>query len=925
VTDLAWSFLGLGNGATFAALGLAIVLVYRSSGVINFATGAQALYAGYTYAFLRQGKLFTFIPFLDTTIDLGRTFSPAEALVLTLLISGLVGALLYVLVFRPLRHAPQLAKAVASLGVLVILQTAMSSRMGTQPVSVSAIYPTDTWSWQGVNIPSDRVYFAITILALTLAITALYRWTRFGLDTRAVAESEAGAYVSGISPDRIALLNWILAGAVAGAAGILIAPLQPLVPNTYTLYVVPALAAAIVGRFQYLIPTVVAGLGIGMIQAWLIYLSGKYSWMPQSGVGEIVPLVVMLVALLVTGRGAAIPERGAILRAHLGRAPRARSYTVPIISGFLIGSVALLVTDRGARIAVIVTFIYAILALSLVVVTGYAGQVSLAQLALAGVGAFMVSYLSFDWGVPFPFAPLIAALAAAVVGVVIGLPALRLRGLTLGVVTLALSAGIETIWFRNTGMFGIHPIQSFGNTVKQPKLFGWDLGIGVGQAFPRREFGFLCLILLVLVAFGVTWLRKSAFGSAMLAVRANERSAAGIGVNVVFVKVLSFAIASFIAGLAGCLLAYRQSIVTWESFAAILGLTIVSTAYLAGITSVFGGVQAGIIATGGITFYLVDKWFNVGGDTFIIVSGILLILTLMRNPEGIAAGGHELADKFAQWRARRRAAAMPVEDLGEIGAAAPVTVTRTPPPADAPIVLEVDALTVQYGGVVAVSDTALRVPAGGIVGLIGPNGAGKTSAIDAITGFAKASGTVSLDGTRIDGLPTHQRVRRGLARTFQQLELYDDLSVEENVSAAAFGVRGSARGGAVQRALDLVGIADLRAREAGDLSQGQRQLVSIARACAADPKVILLDEPAAGLDTTESKWLGDRIRNISAQGTGILLVDHDVALVLDICDYIYVLDFGEVIAEGDSAHIRANRAVADAYLGHAHEATTVTA
>src|SRR5262249_54360534 len=154
---------------------------------------------------------------------------------------------------------------------------------------------------------------------------------------------------------------------------------------------------------------------------------------------------------------------------------------------------ALMVFDGRARIAVIVTFIYAILALSLVVVTGYAGQVSLAQLALAGVGAFMVSYLSFDWGVPFPFAPLIAAATAALVGVVVGLPALRLRGLTLGVVTLALSAGIETLWFRNTSMFGIHPIQSFGNSVKQPKLFGWNLGIGVGAAFPRREFGFLCL------------------------------------------------------------------------------------------------------------------------------------------------------------------------------------------------------------------------------------------------------------------------------------------------------------------------------------------------------------------------------------------------------------------------------------------------
>ncbi len=253
-------------------------------------------------------------------------------------------------------------------------------------------------------------------------------------------------------------------------------------------------------------------------------------------------------------------------------------------------------------------------------------------------------------------------------------------------------------------------------------------------------------------------------------------------------------------------------------------------------------------------------------------------------------------------------------------AAAPTRSPRTPPPADAPVVLEVNGLTVRYGGVVAVSDVSLRVPAGGIVGLIGPNGAGKTSAIDAITGFAKAEGTITLQGEDIQKLKTHQRVRRGLARTFQSLELYDDLSVEENVSAAAFGVRGEARHGAVQRSLDLVGIADLRHRDAGDLSQGQRQLVSIARACAADPHVVLLDEPAAGLDTTESKWLGERIGDISATGTGVLLVDHDVALVLSICDYIYVLDFGSVIAEGTPAAIRANRAVADAYLGHVHAA-----
>jgi ABC-type branched-subunit amino acid transport system ATPase component/ABC-type branched-subunit amino acid transport system permease subunit len=752
-------------------------------------------------------------------------------------------------------------------------------------------------------------------VVLTLLITALYRWTRFGLDTRATAESEAGAYVSGISPDRIALLNWMLAGAVVGAAGILIAPLSPVVPNTYTLFVVPALAAAVVGQFQHPIPTVIAGIAIGMIQAWMIYLSGQHSWMPQSGVGDMVPLVVMLIALLVTSR--AVPERGTLLRSHLGRAPRPRSYFVPIVAGAVIGTVALLVTSGSSRVAVITTIIFAIVALSLVVVTGYAGQVSLAQLALAGVGAFMLSYLSVDWAVPFPIAPLLAATAAAVVGVLVGLPALRLRGLTLGVVTFALAFGLEAIWFRNADL-----VESFGNPIGKPEVFGINLAVGAGKDFPRLSFGFTCLVVAVVVAAGVAFLRRSSLGSAMLAVRANERSAAGIGVNVVFVKVVSFAIASFIAGIAGCLLAYRQGIITWESFAALLGLSIVSTAYLAGVTSVFGGVQAGIIAAGGIVFFLLNEWIDLSGDAFIIISGVLVIVTLMRNPEGLAAGGHELADRFAAWRARRRGVTAPVAEPAIT--APPVARERVAPGADAPLVLDVEHVTVKYGVVVAVDGLSLRVPAGGIVGLIGPNGAGKTSAVDAITGFTKATGAVLLAGTPIDRLRSHQRVRRGLARTFQALELYDDLSVEENVSAAAYGVKGSAKHGAVQRSLDLVGIADLRDRNAGDLSQGQRQLVSIARACAAEPKVLLLDEPAAGLDTTESQWLGERIRNISLTGTGILLIDHDVALVLDVCDYIYVLDFGRVIAEGDPASIRANRDVADAYLGHAHGAATAS-
>jgi ABC-type branched-subunit amino acid transport system ATPase component/branched-subunit amino acid ABC-type transport system permease component len=910
--------LGLGNGGVFAALALALVITYRASGVVNFATGAIALYVAYTYAGLRKGELLVPFPGLPKTVDLGQELGFAAATALSMLIAAVLGALLYLLVFRPLRDAPQLARAVASLGVLVVLQGVLAIRQGTNTVSVAPIFPAERWELGSAFVLSDRVYLALTIVGLALALSAAFRYTRFGLLTRATAETQTGAYVSGVSPDRIALVNWIISTMVAGIAGILIAPINPLTPVTYTLFVVPALAAAVVGRFQSILPIVAAGLAIGMLQSEATSLAADVSWLPRSGSAELVPLIVILVALVVVGGG--IPARGGLVRQPLGRAPRPRSLLLPTVAGSVVGLVALVLTAGTWRAAVIGTFIAAIIGLSLVVVTGYAGQVSLAQLALAGTAAFTLSTLTDDWGVPFPFAPILAALVATAIGVVVGLPALRTRGLTLGVVTLALAYAIEAVWFRNADV-----VPSSGAHIEPPSMLGLDLGIGAGTEFPRIEFGLVCLVTLVIVAVGVAALRRSTLGSAMLAVRANERSAAAAGVNVVRVKVLSFALASFIAGLGGCLLAYRRGVVTFDSFTAIGGLALLSTAYLAGITSVWGGLHAGILASTGIVFVALDRWVDLG-SWFDVISGVLLIVTLIANPEGIAVIGHEMADRLAKWREARRPAG------GVQPAIAPADAAGVPPAAAAPAAasadgaaaLQVDHLTVRYGGVIAVNDVSLRIRPGTIVGLIGPNGAGKTSVIDAVTGFASASGTIDLGGRRVDGLAPHARVRAGLARTFQALELYDDLSVEENVSVAA-GRPGAKRRGGAEQALASVGIAALRDRPAGELSQGERQLVSVARACVADPQVLLLDEPAAGLDSDETAWLGERIGAIRSTGTAILLVDHDVNLVLSVCDHVYVLDFGTIIAEGPPDAIRADRAVADAYLGTMHDATAVSA
>jgi ABC-type branched-subunit amino acid transport system ATPase component/ABC-type branched-subunit amino acid transport system permease subunit len=905
MTHVTSLLLGLGNGGVFAALAVALVLTYRSSGVVNLATGSIALYTAYTYAGLREGKLLIPIPGLPGSIDLGGDLGFAAAAALSLAIAALLGALLYFLVFRPLRQAPPLARTVASLGVLVVIQGLMANRVGNAPVSVSAIFPADRWKLGSAIMLSDRFLLAVAVIGLTLALTALYRWTRFGLITRAVAETSTGAVVSGVSPERVALLNWMVSAAVAGAAGILIAPISPLTPDAYTLAVVPALAAAVIGGFEMLVPAAVAGIVIGMLQSEASTLAAQHSWLPQSGLAELIPLIVIIGALILTGR--AMPIRGGILRRQLGRAPRPRSLLAPTIVGTAIGVVALLVTHDVWRSAVISTFIAAILGLSYVVVTGYAGQVSLAQLTLAGVGSFALSGIANSWGVPFPLAPLLAALIATALGIVVGLPALRLRGLSLGIVTLALAYAIEALWFRNAQF-----VSAAGASVPQPKLFGLNLGVGTGSAFPRIEFGLLCLFTLVVIALGVARLRNSALGSAMLAVRGNERSAAGIGVNVVYVKIAAFALASFIAGIGGSLFAYRQGVVTFTSFTAIGGLALLATAYLAGITSVSGGILAGIMTSAGVVYLALDRWVNLG-SWFNVLSGIGVILVVIQHPEGLASLGHQLATRVRDSRASRPRRATP-EIPARLAAAASAS-AETPGPA-----LVVEHVTVRYGGVIAVSDVSLNVDGGSVVGLIGPNGAGKTSLIDAVTGFARAEGSVSLFGQQIDRLPVHQRIRRGLARTFQSLELHDDLTVEENVRAAVFGrAREHDR---VNAALDQVGISALRDRQASELSQGERQLVSIARACVSEPTVLLLDEPAAGLDTTERQRLSQRIRAIADTGTGILLVDHDVELVLGTCDFIYVLDFGELIAQGDASTIRADRGLAAAYLGSRHEAST---
>ena len=982
-TTVLFLILGLGSGAVYASLALGLVVTYRSSGVVNLASGAVALYIAYTYAYLRMGQLVDPIPGLRPTVDLGTgPLGFWVALLISLAVGAVLGALLYVLIFRPLRAAPAAAKAVASVGVMIVLQALLATRLGSAAASVAPIFPVHVYQILGSRVPGDRLWAAAVIAAVSVALALWFRLTRFGLATRAAAESEKGAFVTGLSPQRIALVNWALSTAIVGIGGILISPIVPLTPASYSLFIVPALAAALVGNFSSIGVTVAAALAIGMLESEATYLQTK-SWLTSAGLPDLVPLLVILVFLVLRGRE--LPARGAIIAKTLGRAPRPRGYVVPGVVIVVLGLVSLTATHGADRAAVITTLVMAVIALSQVVVTGFTGQISFAQLTLAGVGAFSLTRIQHQLHVPFPFAPLLAAVVAMIIGVVVGLPALRIRGLPVAVTTLALALVLQDLWFNNPDFNGGFA----GAPIADARIFGLDLGVGAGHGYPQLGFGILCLIVLLLAAGGVAAVRRSRLGAAMLAVRANERSAAASGVAVSHVKLIAFAIGGFLAGLGGAMLAYQQTTADYSSYTAIGSVTFFATVYIAGITCVSGGINAGVIAAGGVIYTLINNgvplWiyvllvglllvgivqlvrpkaaraalavvglvtiaaaFHHGpvqlGVYYAAINGVLLILTIILNPEGIVGPVHtRLAALRARLRARRSpapavqpAAAADAAQAGTAADAAPATglpaqrgAGRHGQPRDpASPLLTVSGVSVRYGGVVANEDVSFEVFPGEIVGLIGPNGAGKTTLIDAVSGYARATGSVALLGRKLDGRKPYQRSRDGLGRTFQGIELYDDLSVRENVEVGTTAARSAGAAGARAdgeqpspgidayfQILDLQAVADDPVRQ---LSVGQRQLVSVARALAGRPAVVLLDEPAAGLDATESRWLGERLRAIRDAGTTIVMVDHDMGLVLDVCDRIVVLDLGKVVAVGTPADIVGNDEVKRAYLGTTH-------
>jgi branched-chain amino acid transport system permease protein len=617
--------LGSGAGAIIAAFGLGLVITYQGSGVVNFAFGGSAMWVAYVYADLRDGAYPFPIPGLPARYHFDGDVGFRWAMALAMLTAVALGALVYLLVFRPLRHAPALAKVVASIGLVIVFISLVDRRFAENTtLRVRPILPRESVTIaDDLTVPRDGLWLGFVVIAIGAGFWVLYRWTRLGLITRAAAENEKAAQLLGFSPDQLAGLSFVLASVVGGLIAILASPMIQLGTGVFTFaYLTPALGAALIGRFRYVWPTVATGMAIGMVQSTFTKLQGDLSWFPRYGAREGLPFLVIIVAMVLSGER--LPDRGSVTTWKLPAVPQSKVTlpTVAIPVGAAIAGLVLL--GPLWRGAIMTTVIATVLALSLVVLTGFGGQSSLAQMAFAGVAGFGLSKLTTSWGVPFPIAPLLAASIAALFGVLVGIPAMRVRGNNLAIVTLAGGVAIAEFVFKNP------------DYVPNPAVGSWDFGLVLGTKSSRPVFGIFLVVVALLVSLAVANLRRSATGRRMLAIRSNERAASAVGIDVARVKIMVFAVASFISGIGGCLIDYRFGSVSDVSYGSFASLAALAVAYLGGITSVSGAVTAGIVASSGVAFFGMSELIGSFGTWEVLIGGVLLIITAVQNPEGLA-------------------------------------------------------------------------------------------------------------------------------------------------------------------------------------------------------------------------------------------------------------------------------------------------
>ncbi len=553
--------------------------------------------------------------------------------------------------------------------------------------------------------------------------------------------------------------------------------------------------------------------------------------------------------------------------------------------------------------------LYALVVIGLVLLTGIAGLTSFGQAAFVGLGAYTAAYLALAQGISPWLTVWIGLALTALAALVLGWITLRMSGHYLPLATIAWGLSLYYLLGnldflgKYDGLLGVPAL----------RIFGIELNTG-------RSFFYLLWAIVVGAALAANNLLDSRAGRAMRAVKGGSTMPEAMGVNAFATKVTAFVLAALLASVSGWLFAHFQRTVNPSPFGLKMGIEYLFMAVIGGASHVWGAiVGAGVVKVleDQLQVWL-PKLLGGNGNYEVIVFGVLLVLVLQHARDGVWA--------FVEARLPRRLRKVDWADA----AALP---ERARPPHGA-LVLDVAKVRKQFGGLVAVNDVSFQVRAGEILGLIGPNGAGKSTTFNLVSGVLEASaGEIRLLGERIDALPSRGIARRGVARTFQHVKMIAGMTVLENVALGAH-LRGRSGVAAAMLRLDRaeerrlfkqaeqqlrrIGMGEQLHELAGNLSLGSKRLMEIARALSADPTLLLLDEPAAGLRLKEKQALAQVLRQLRGEGLSILLVEHDMDLVMGLVDRIVVMEFGTLLIEGTPEEVQASPLVRAAYLGTEH-------
>lgn len=877
---------GLVSGSIYGLAGVGLVLTYKTSGIFNFAHGALATVAAYLFYTLHVQDHWSW---------------PLSAAVCVVGL-GVGMGLLFERLAERLAQAPTAQQIAATIGAMILVTAGFTLVYGSNQLTMSPFLPHSSFKIAGVVLTVDQVIIVVIGVVVTATLYVFLQQSRRGISMRAVVDDPNLLSLSEFSPQTIRRQAWIIGCTLATLSGVLIAPTLSLTPNQLTLLIVAAFGAAALGQFVSLPRTYLGGLVLGVIASVLTdYVGNSQS---LAGLPTSVPFLVLFLLLV------ALPPRMWRLTSlrrvplTLSTLPRS-SWRVQMITAIPLVVLAAIVPELAGFHLDVWTegLAFVILFGSLALLVRVAGQVSLCHVAFMAIGASTFARLAGDDHINWALAAVAASLVVVPIGALLALPASRLPVLFLGLATLGFGLAVQELFYSTNLMFS--PFAE-GLFVGRPHLGSFSLA-------SDRRYYYLVLIIAVLSMAVILTLFRSRFGRTLVGISNSPIALKALGTDERVTRVLVFAISAFFAGLAGALYAGAVGAIDATSFDPIQSLTYMVLVIIAvgdPLWASIGGavgiaIIPGYVQSGNISQYLQMAF------------GIIAIAVAV-------APRAKLPSQLSSIFARRR----PVRTVHR----ATLIQAELPPKAGAD--LEVREISVSYGGVRAVDSISLQARAGTVTGLIGPNGAGKTSLFNACSGLVKpASGHIVLDGRDITGLGTARRAQLGLGRTFQQTELFSSMTVLENLrlgyEAPMAGASPWAHvvASAKQRrqaeamiaaAVELCSLEPLLAVAAGALSTGQRRTVEVARCITGPVKTILLDEPSAGLDSGESEQLAGVLRRLKEErGLGILMVEHDMDLVMTVCDYIYVLDFGQLIFQGNPSEVQASEVVQLAYLGRA--------